>query len=50
MTIVCSAPNLFEIGRRWDLLDPDTTIVVRTRFGPVGRAMIVRKDRGLSKP
>ena len=49
MSIVFSDPNIVEVGRRWDLLDPETTAVARIRFGPVGRAMIMRKNRGLLK-
>jgi len=40
-------PNICAIGLRWEQLDPATTAVGQVKFAPVGRALIMGKNRGL---
>jgi dihydrolipoamide dehydrogenase len=40
-------PNICAIGERFDALDPESTVVGEIRFAPVGRALIMGKNRGL---
>lgn len=42
-------PNICHVGARWSELDPDTTAVGTVNFGPVGRALIMGKNRGILK-
>jgi dihydrolipoamide dehydrogenase len=40
-------PNICAVGERFDELDPATTAVGEIKFAPVGRALIMGKNRGL---
>jgi dihydrolipoamide dehydrogenase len=40
-------PNLCAVGRRFSELDPETTAVGQINFAPVGRALIMGKNKGL---
>ncbi len=40
-------PNICAVGERFDQLDPDTTAVGQIKFAPVGRALIMGKNRGV---
>ena len=47
MTIVFSEPNIAVVGAPWSSLDADSVVVVQQRFGPVGRALIMGRNRGV---
>lgn len=40
-------PNICALGRRWNDLDQATTAVGQIRIGPVGRALIMGKNKGV---
>jgi dihydrolipoamide dehydrogenase len=40
-------PNIVNVGQRWSDLDPKSTAVGEVRMSPVGRAMIMGKNRGI---
>jgi dihydrolipoamide dehydrogenase len=40
-------PNICAVGARFDTLDPGTTAVGEVKFAPVGRALIMGKNRGV---
>ncbi len=40
-------PNICAVGARWSELDPETTAVGEIRFAPVGRALIMGKNKGV---
>ncbi|MBK1718554.1 dihydrolipoyl dehydrogenase [Thiocystis violacea] len=40
-------PNICAVGQRWNDLDPQTTAVGQIRFAPVGRALIMGKNKGV---
>ena len=40
-------PNICIVGRRWNELDPATTAVGQIRLAPVGRALIMGKNKGI---
>ncbi len=40
-------PNICAIGTRWSALDPQTTAVGQIKFAPVGRALIMGKNKGV---
>jgi dihydrolipoamide dehydrogenase len=40
-------PNICAVGERFDALDPETTAVGEIKFAPVGRALIMGKNRGV---
>lgn len=42
-------PNICHVGVRWSELDPDSTAVGSVSFAPVGRALIMGKNRGILK-
>jgi len=42
-------PNICHVGARWSELDPDSTAVGKVNFAPVGRALIMGKNRGMLK-
>ncbi len=44
--IVFCDPNIAAVGTRWSELDPATTAVGKVDFAPVGRALIMGKNRG----
>ncbi len=45
--IVFCDPNIAAVGRRWNELDPETTAVGVVNFPPVGRALIMGKNKGI---
>lgn len=47
MTIVFSEPNIAVVGPPWSSLDEGSVVVVQQRFGPVGRALIMGRNRGV---
>lgn len=40
-------PNICQVGARWSNLDLERTAIGEVRFTPVGRAMIMGKNKGL---
>ena len=40
-------PNVCAVGQRWDALDPESTAIGQISFAPVGRALIMAKNKGL---
>jgi dihydrolipoamide dehydrogenase len=42
-----SDPNICAIGTRFDALDPETTAIGEIKMAPVGRALIMGKNRGV---
>jgi dihydrolipoamide dehydrogenase len=40
-------PNICAVGARWNDLAPETTAVGQINFAPVGRALIMGKNRGV---
>ena len=40
-------PNICAVGQRFDTLDPGTTAVGEIKFAPVGRALIMGKNKGI---
>ncbi len=40
-------PNICIVGERWQDLDPQTTAVGQIRLAPVGRALIMGKNKGV---
>lgn len=40
-------PNIATVGADWNELDADTIAVGEVKFGPVGRALIMGKNKGL---
>jgi len=40
-------PNICSVGARWSELDAETSAVGEIRFAPVGRALIMGKNRGI---
>ena len=40
-------PNICHVGLRWEELDPTRTAVGEVRFQPVGRAMIMGRNKGI---
>ena len=40
-------PNICSVGKSWSELDPATTAVGEIRFAPVGRALIMGKNKGV---
>jgi dihydrolipoamide dehydrogenase len=47
MTIVFSEPNIAAVGAPWSSLVEGSVIVAQQRFGPVGRALIMGRNRGV---
>jgi dihydrolipoamide dehydrogenase len=45
--IVFCDPNISTIGKRWSELDEENTAVGEVNFAPVGRALILGKNKGL---
>jgi len=42
-------PNICHVGARWSELDPETTAQGEVQFAPVGRALIMGKNKGILK-
>jgi dihydrolipoamide dehydrogenase len=49
LAITFSDPNICHVGARWSQLDPETTAVGTVNFAPVGRALIMGRNRGILK-
>ncbi|MCB1761040.1 MAG: dihydrolipoyl dehydrogenase [Gammaproteobacteria bacterium] len=49
LAITFSDPNICLVGARWSQLDPDQTAVGTVNFAPVGRALIMGRNRGILK-
>ena len=47
ITINFCDPNICTVGRRWKDLDPERSAVGEIRFGPVGRALIMGRNKGI---
>ena len=47
LNIVFCDPNICHIGARFEELDADTTAIGQIAFAPVGRALIMGKNKGL---
>ena len=47
LNIIFTDPNICQVGERFADLDPETTAVGEISFAPVGRAMIMAKNKGL---
>jgi len=47
LAITFSDPNIAVVGQRYSDLDPEQTAVGTVRLGPVGRALIMGRNRGI---
>jgi len=47
LNITFCDPNVCAVGTRHAALDPDATAIGQVNFGPVGRAMLMGKNKGL---
>ena len=47
LSIVFCDPNIISVGKRFADLDPDTSVIGETKIAPVGRALIMAKNRGV---
>ncbi len=47
LAIVFSDPNIISVGQRYIDLNPDTCVFGEMKIAPVGRALIMAKNRGL---
>ena len=47
LNIIFSDPNICQVGLRYDQLDSDTAAIGEIAFAPVGRALIMGKNKGL---
>ncbi len=47
LNITFCDPNIVQVGQPFSALDPDTTAVGEMQMGPVGRAMIMAKNKGV---
>lgn len=47
LAITFCDPNIATVGAAWSTLDPGEVAVGEVQFGPVGRALIMGKNRGL---
>jgi len=47
LNITFCDPNIVQVGERFADLDPNTTAIGEIKIGPVGRAMIMAKNKGL---
>jgi len=47
LNITFCDPNIVVVGTRFADLDPASTVIGQVQMGPVGRAMIMAKNRGL---
>ena len=47
LTITFCDPNIVQVGRTFASLDPDTTAVGEVQMAPVGRALIMAKNKGI---
>jgi dihydrolipoamide dehydrogenase len=47
LSITFCDPNIVQVGARFDSLDPATTAVGEVQMAPVGRALIMAKNKGI---
>ncbi len=47
LAITFCDPNIATVGACWSELDPERTAVGEMRFGPVGRALIMGRNKGI---
>ena len=47
LTITFCDPNIVQVGQSHESLDPDQTVVGQVEMAPVGRALIMAKNKGL---
>ena len=47
LSITFCDPNICAVGQRYEELDPDATAIGQIQFGPVGRALIMARNKGL---
>ena len=47
LAITFCDPNIVSVGQAWSTLDPQHTVTGEVKFGPVGRALIMGKNKGL---
>ena len=47
LTITFCDPNIVQVGQTYASLDPDTTAVGEMQMAPVGRALIMAKNKGV---
>ncbi len=47
LNIIFSDPNIVQTGMRFDQIDPETTAIGQIALAPVGRALIMSKNKGL---
>ena len=47
VTINFCDPNICTVGSRWNELDPDRSAIGEIRFGPVGRALVMGRNKGI---
>jgi dihydrolipoamide dehydrogenase len=47
LAITFCDPNIVTVGRTWPDLDQESVVAGELRFGPVGRALILGKNRGV---
>ena len=47
LAITFCDPNIAVVGASWEELDPETTAVGEMQLGPVGRALIMAKNKGV---
>ena len=46
LTIVFSDPNIVQVGQPWHELEAESTLRAGVKFGPLGRALIMGRNRG----
>lgn len=47
MAVTFSDPNICQVGAAFDELEPGDIVVGEMRFGPLGRALVMGKNRGI---
>lgn len=47
LAITFCDPNICHVGARFDQIDPETSVTGEINLGPVGRAMIMGRNRGV---
>ena len=47
LTITFCDPNIVQVGQSHESLDPDQTVIGQVEMAPVGRALIMAKNKGL---
>lgn len=47
LAVCFTDPNICHVGARHSELDPDTIVIGEMKFGPVGRALVMGRNKGL---